>query len=291
MRRAALAGAVAFALLAGTFLYNGVNSAWREPEFTARDGGSITPAANRTVRVMAFNAAKCRFYEGGAFTERAVVEAELDALAAAIADERCDLVFLSEVVFECGPQPLHQVEALVERTGFAWHASGENYSFGWPFFRVRSGNALLSNIPMRALETMQLTGARPFWNPTNNRRVLWCELVFEGESVLAGSIRNDSFDLANNLAQTQEIVAFIGERPALLAGDFNAEPHDASMLLLGDTQRFIGLTSEPATFPASAPRRRIDHVLAPRTWTLVEQHTRRIGSSDHLAVVAEFTRP
>lgn len=272
------------------FVLNGTSEAWRTPESGVV--ALLEPrASRRELRVMAFNAAKCGFFAGGRFVEREVVTAELDAIALAIVREDCDLVVLSEVVLECGPEPLDQVVYLAQHTGLQHFAASENYSFGVPFFRIRSGNALLSRWPLKALETQQLAGGAPFWNPTNNRRALWCEVELASGPLLVAALRNDSFDLANNLVQTREILAWHGERPALLAGDFNAEPHDPSLELLRSSGRFSGLVDAPPTFPTHAPRRRIDHVLAPAPWTLLEHHTLTIGTSDHLAVVSTFARP
>jgi endonuclease/exonuclease/phosphatase family metal-dependent hydrolase len=121
--------------------------------------------------------------------------------------------------------------------------------------------------------------------------VLWCELELDGAPLLVGSVRNDSRDLANNLVQTRELLDYVGARPALLLGDFNAEPTDASMRLLVETGRFTGLFHGPPTFPSTRPKRRIDHVLAPASWTVIGQHVVAAGNSDHLAVVSTFRLP
>ncbi|MCE9596239.1 MAG: endonuclease/exonuclease/phosphatase family protein [Planctomycetes bacterium] len=281
---------VALVVALAAFAYNGLNTSWRAPEFVST-GAEARRGPYRELRVMAFNAAKARFYEGGEFRDVQDVAAELDAFAAVIERENCDLVQLSEIVQECGPEPLDQVDYLARKGAFAFRAASENYSFGLPFFRIRSGNALLSRVPLRALETVQLAGSTPFWSPTDNRRVLWCELELGGEPLLVASVRNASRDLANNLVQTRELLDYVDVRPALLLGDFNAEPQDASLQLLRASGRFTGFADAPATFPSSSPRRRIDHVLAPAGWTLVEQHVVAAGRSDHLAVVATFRLP
>ncbi|MCK6445633.1 MAG: endonuclease/exonuclease/phosphatase family protein [Planctomycetes bacterium] len=290
LKRAAFVLAVPVLSAFALFAYEGLNPSWRTPE-VARGAGDELAAPIRELRVVALNVAKARFYEDGEFTDAQRVRAELDAIGRALIAERADLVFLSEVVLECGPEPLDQVEHLARVGRFPFRAASENYSFGLPFFRIRAGNAVLSRVPLRALETVQLAGGKPFWSPTNNRRALFCELQLGYAPVIVGALRNDSFDLANNLVQTREILDWVGARPALLAGDFNAEPHDESLRLLEASGRFIGLAGGPPTFPSSAPRRRIDHVLAPASWTLVEQHVVAIGTSDHLAVVASFRVP
>jgi endonuclease/exonuclease/phosphatase family metal-dependent hydrolase len=70
----------------------------------------------------------------------------------------------------------------------------------------------------------------------------------------------------------------------------NALAGGAPLARLRATKHFIGFDDVP-TFPARAATRRIDYVLAPNTWTLIEQHVVDIGTSDHLAVVATFRLP
>lgn len=277
-----------FVVGAASFVFNGVNGGWRMPE-TGSGGGEVARTPAREIRILACNLFKCGFHEGGlSFASTATIHERLDRIAATIEREQSDLVFLSEVVMEAGPAPVDQVEYLARKCGFAHFASSENYNFGWPWYRIRSGNAILSRFPCTPLETMQLHGGRPFWAPTNNRRILWCELEINGQSLLTGSVRNDSFDLENNLLQTQQIVDYVRDRPALLAGDFNAEPHTRSMSMLRDGGRFSGVVEGPPTFPAHAPTRRIDYILAPSTWELVEHRVVETGVSDHLAVVSTY---
>lgn len=297
VQRVALGIAVLLVVSIALFVWNGTRTSWRMPQ-TGENGHTILysdallDARGRTLRVLALNAAKCDFHRGGlSFASRDEVRASLDRISATIAAEEPDVVCLSEIVMESGPVQLDQVADLAATTGFAYWASSENYSFGLPFLRVRSGNAVLANVELRALPVQQLAGGAPFWNPTNNRRALWFEIHVGGEWLLAASLRNDSFDPANNLRQSGEILARTAGRPVLLAGDFNAVPGSPSMELFRASGRFTGLVDGPPTFPASAPDRRLDHVLAPSTWTLVEARVVDTGASDHLAVVAVFELP
>src|SRR6185503_12282783 len=163
---------------------------------TGRTAASELDGPVGELRVLALNAAKCDFHEGGiSFASSATVRSRLDLVADVIRAQRADVVLLSEVVFECGPVPLNQAQYLAERCAFAHYATAENYSFGLPWFRIRSGNAVLSKLPLAPLEVVQLAGGRPFWSPTNNRRVLWCEISINGAPLLVASIRNDSFDI------------------------------------------------------------------------------------------------
>lgn len=291
LKSGSIAIAACAVAIAGLFAANGLSGSWRVPE-TGSGGAVELVQPIRELRVMAYNIAKCSFHEGGvSFAAVATIRSRLDRIAEAIEHEQCDLVCLSEVVIEAGPCPINQVEYLARKCGFAHFASGDNYSFGFPFYRIRSGNAILSRLPLTPRENLQLAGGRGFWEPTNNRRMLVCEVELNGASLLTASVRNDSFDIDNNLAQTQQILAYIGDRPALLAGDFNAEPETRPMQLLLATGRFSGFSSEPPTFPARAPKRRIDYILAPAAWTLVESRVLDTGVSDHLAVLSVFRIP
>jgi len=149
-RRAFRAAAILVALVVLLFVANGLDPRWRTP----RSGGSAPPPSGRAseVRILAFNAAKFDFHEGGLrFAKAETIRSRLEILAEAIRHERIDLCFLSEVVMEAGPGSFDQVEELAKLSGLARWASGENYSFGWPFLCIRSGNALLSRFPMEAL--------------------------------------------------------------------------------------------------------------------------------------------
>jgi len=103
-----------------------------------------------------------------------------------------------------------------------------------------------------------LAGPQSIRSPTNIRRALWCEIQVGGDWLLVGSLRNDSFDDLNNQRQTTEILAFVGSRPALLAGDFNALPDSQSIAQMNRSGRFAIGNDLRATFPRGAPDRRID---------------------------------
>lgn len=272
------------------FVVNGTSNAWRTPE-QGRTGAPLVRQSGGTIRIVAYNIAKCDAWVGLTFRDARGVRQCLREIAARIRAERADLVFLNEVVFECGPEPVNQVVELARLTQLGAWLFGENYSWGLPFYRIRSGNAVLSRFPLRALETQALPGQTPFYQPLGNRRLPWAEVELDGKHLLVGSVRNDSFDIDNNLVQVRAILRRLGRREALLAGDFNAEQGTAPMKLLRDSGRFSGEFAGPPTFPAEDPAETIDYILAPKGWTLVEHHVPAGGPSDHLAVVSSFRLP
>ena len=277
--------------MAALFVYNGTNTGWKVPD----SGVTSVPAVTnqfRELRVFTWNIAKCDVYQGRfRFRSAEAVRAHLDKVAAVIRAEKPDLVSLTEINLECAPCPVNQVEHLTRALEMHAWAFGENNSFGLPFCRIRTGNALLSRLPMRALETQQLVGGTPYYYPRNNRRLLWCEVTVNGHPLLAAGLRNDSFNPANNLLQVEQILRKLDGRPSLLAGDFNVSPEQAAMKRWRDSGLFTTAWEGPATFPSEAPTERIDNILAPAGWKLVSSKVLKSDLSDHLPVVSVFELP
>ncbi len=243
--------------------------------------------ADGEVRIVAYNIAKGFAHHGGLkFASKADVESRLKTMAAVIRAERPDLVFLSEAMTECGPADVNQVEFLARACGLPHFAFGENYNFGLPFYRVVGGNAILSREPLTAVANLSLAGRQPFYVTGNNRRALFASVEWKGQSVLLGSLHNDSFDIANNGAQVRQLLEYIGDRPCVLAGDFNAKPNEEPIRLLKGSKHFEGRFDGPPTFPEK--KIRIDYILAPKAWKHLETKVIPNDASDHYPVVARF---
>ena len=286
-RRLLAAAASLVLLLLALFLWNGIEDSWMIPESGVTSHSAVEPGEHLTI--MAWNLAKCDFHQGGLdFKSTDAVRDRLDEIAEVVHSENVDLLFVSEVVLEAAPCLVNQVEYLAEQAGFHAWCYGDNYSFGLPFVRIRSGNAILSRFPLTADRVEQLRGETSVWNPTGARRVLWAEVELGGKSLACASIRNDSIDLENNAAQTADILAELGPEPVLIAGDFNAEPGDEPMELWRESGRFRGVFDGPATYPAKAPYRRIDTVLVPQTWPAgATSRVLDVDLSDHEPVVVK----
>lgn len=256
--------------------------------------GAPSAQAPAQLRVLAFNIAKCFAYTSPTtYSPKSEVQRCLDQIGALIRKERADVVFLNEIVFECGPRPLNQVRYLARASALPHWAYSDNFRFGLPFFRIRAGNAILSRYPMKNGAVQQLVGGPPFYKPTNNRRLLWVDLLLGETTLRAGSVRNDSYSLKNNHAQALQILKRLAQRPessklVLLGGDFNAEPHNDSIQAFMKSGRFTAALQGPPTFPAENPRRKIDLILAPAAWRLLEHRTVDSKVSDHLAIVSVF---
>lgn len=243
------------------------------------------------IRMMAYNIAKGFIHKHGIrFEAKNTVLERMKRIAEIINTEQPHLVFLSEAVFECGPCPVNQVTFLAEATGMSAWVFGENYNFGLPFYRIVGGNAILSRFPVEAVANPALSGRQPFYVTTNNRRVLWAALKIGGERLLLASVHNDSFNAANNLIQTQQLLDYKGDRKAMLAGDFNSRPQEPSIQLIRKTGSFTA-SYEGHTFPSHQPDQKIDFIFAPSDWQLLRHRVIQTDASDHLPIVSTFKLP
>jgi len=239
---------------------------------------------------MSYNIAKGFIHKGGLkFSDEKVVEKRMRQIAELIIREKADIVFLSEAVFECTPCPVNQIKFLAEASGMHSWAFGENYNFGLPFYCIVGGNAILSRFPLETITNLSLSGRKPFYVTKNNRRALWCTLHIGGESILAASVHNDSYSRKNNLVQAQQLIDYKGDRPALMAGDFNANPDEPPIEFIRNTGQFTASFEGPPTFPAGKANQKIDFIFAPHKWKLLKHRVIQTNLSDHYPVVSVFS--
>jgi endonuclease/exonuclease/phosphatase family metal-dependent hydrolase len=290
-RRILFAALLVLAAPVVLFVFNSLCLSYGETPHTGVTGHAAADGDPVVVKVLSYNIAKGFAHEGGLslhFDSADAVRGRLDQIAALINAERPDLVFLSETLIECGPCPVNQVTYLADATGMHSWAFGEHFNLGVPFYRVVGGNAILARRPLEPVANPSLSGWQQcFVTSNNNRRALWCSVRLGGRRVLLASVHNDSYSLANNRAQVRQILDFAGDRDAVLAGDFNARPDDPPIELIRASGRYQG-AGGPPTFPAEKPDRRIDFILAPKDWELLDERVLPGGPSDHRAVVATF---
>ncbi len=289
-RRLALAFLL-LALPAGLFALNGLVLAARETPVMRSVGVEPGPSASGPgeVTVLAYNIAKAFVNPGGLrFDTRANVEARLRAMAAVIRAGKPDVVFLSEAITECAPCDVDQVAFLARECGLPHVAAGENYNVGLPFVRVVGGNAILSRVPLTPVTNVNLVGRGPFWKTGNNRRALVVQADFGTGPTLLAALHNDSYDIRNNEAQVRQLLALVGDRPAVLAGDFNSQPHQKPILALRESGKFTGAWDGPPTYLDGDRKERIDFILAPAAWTHVESRVVENDVSDHRPLVSRF---
>ncbi|NUM36845.1 MAG: hypothetical protein HUU50_20060 [Candidatus Brocadiae bacterium] len=199
-----------FVVISGALLtINGLFLAKQEKPILTFHSHSSDRNTSGEIRIMAYNIAKGFIHKGGIqFEKKEAVLARLKEIAAIIQKERADLVFLSEAIWECAVCPINQVDFLARSTGMNAWAFGENYNLGFPFYRIVGGNAILSKWPLEAVANPSLSGRKPFYITTNNRRFLVCLLKIKEKEIFLTAVHNDSFSLKNNLIQTQQILDY-----------------------------------------------------------------------------------
>jgi endonuclease/exonuclease/phosphatase family metal-dependent hydrolase len=289
----ALAGIGALiVLLLALFVFNGLVFADRHTP-QVRHFKTLTPGPSRSrpgqVTIVSYNIAKAFAHKGGfEFASREAVEESLQRMAEVIRTERPDFVFLSEALTELAPCDVNQVEYLARECGFPHVATGENYNVGLPFYRVVGGNAILSRQPLKPVANIDLAGRKPFWVTQNNRRALFVSAQLGGKDVLLAALHNDSFDMRNNTAQMQQILDYVGDRPAILAGDFNNRPGDQSIKLIRESGKFTGEFDGPPTFFEGKRAERIDYIFVPASWEMLDAKVVADDTSDHRPLACRF---
>lgn len=279
-------------LLVALFVLNGLVLADRQaPRMRHFPEVAVAPtkSAPGEVTFVSYNIAKGFAHKGGlTFESREFVEGKLRRMAELIRAEQPDVVFLSEALTELAPCNVDQVAFLARECGLPFVATGENYNVGIPFCRVVGGNAILSRTPLTPVANFDLAGRKRFWVTQNNRRALFVSMEFGGKPVLLAALHNDSFDMRNNFAQAQQLIDYVGDRPAVLAGDFNNRPEDRSIKLFRDSGKFGGAFDGPPTFFEGKRAERIDFIFVPKEWELLETKVIPDDTSDHRPLVSRF---
>lgn len=152
------------------------------------------------------------------------------------------------------------------------------------------GDAVLTNLPVGAVETVPLTAAGA---PTG-AQALGVVVRFGGREIAVVSTHIQPPPDAEPLVQVGEIAAFATRfgagRPTFIAGDLNIEPGDASMRAFADAGYADGFAAfRPVrTFPADRPVKQIDHVLV-RGLTCADVSVGTAVTSDHAPIVTTLT--
>jgi endonuclease/exonuclease/phosphatase family metal-dependent hydrolase len=279
-------------LVVGLFVLNGLLLADRHAPHVrhlAEVPVARTASAPGEVTFLSYNIAKGFAHKGGLkFESRAFVEGKLKRMAEVIRAEQPDVVFLSEAITELAPCNVDQVAFLARECGLPHVVTGENYNVGLPYCRVVGGNAIISRTPLTPVANIDLAGRKPFWVTQNNRRALFVRAEFSGTSVLMAALHNDSFDMRNNEAQVRQLLEFVGDRRAVLAGDFNNRPEDRSIRLIRESGKFAGAFDGPPTFFEGKRAERIDYIFVPLGWELLESRVIADDTSDHRPLVCRF---
>ncbi len=197
----------------------------------------------------------------------------LDRQAAAIRALAPDVVAVQEVD-RCTRRTggVDQAAALAEATGL-----GSVFAKALDFEGGAYGIALLFRKPPRSTRTVALAA------PHDENRVLLAADF--GTFVFAAT--HLTLDEEDRLDAVDRIEAELlpSDKPVFLAGDWNAEPGDATLRRIGRSFQILSGTDAP-TYPADAPERCIDYVAVDRAHApLFAGSTSRVvdepAASDH----------
>ena len=180
------------------------------------------------------------------------------------------------------PSILAEVAA---RCGYSW-AFGPSFEFGTDATAGGFGNALLTRIPIAAVQQWRLfSPPRPYdgTEPSEPRSVTLARLTFSGAPLWVGSTHlpaNDPGDRAAAALRLQGLVRRL-TAPWIICGDFNAPP---SACFAADGTFVVSPDPVQPTFPAHHPTRPIDYCIA-APGTFLESVVLRAEGSDHLPLL------
>jgi endonuclease/exonuclease/phosphatase family metal-dependent hydrolase len=161
----------------------------------------------------------------------------------------------------------------------------------WPFPTPAEGLAVLSRHRLVRARSVTLSKGAPPWS-YRRRIAQLCALAVGGGTVRLANCHLANDDADARFDQAERLVAQL-EPGSFVAGDLNARPGGRVLRLLGET----GLRDAMAEAHPDAPADRIDYVLVPEGWRVVDAWTpsdadsdlamyRRL--SDHLPVRADL---
>jgi endonuclease/exonuclease/phosphatase family metal-dependent hydrolase len=207
----------------------------------------------------------------------------LDAVIGLVRELGPDVVSLVEVN-EPWAAPV-SVPQLAREGGFSWvfvpalELGGDAPGRGY-------GNALLSRLPVLAMQQWQLTWPPTVYDgtePSEARSVALARVSSRPAAVWAGSTHLPSTDPRARAAALRRLAALAAglDRPWLICGDFNA----AAPEWIGPGGPFAVAPDPPQpTFPAGDPRTAIDYCIASAGMSLDARVVSAAGS-DHLPVL------
>ncbi|MFB6278367.1 MAG: endonuclease/exonuclease/phosphatase family protein [Salinibacter sp.] len=236
-----------------------------------------------------------------------------------------DLVGVQEIDFGgARVAHVHQLDTLAMRLGFPTAAQAVNWDerylpfpYGRPavnFGRTLSGQAVLSRFPLREhVRNVLPRPPQPFFRDAFylDRLAQVAVVDFGGGPLVVINVHLEAFHVGTREEQARivnDLYRRLAEEdvPALLLGDFNSSlaasnsdgpAEDSTMqYLLADTDlraaRTAAADTASATYPADAPRQRIDYIFYPPRFFAPTDVQRWCGTpnppSDHCAVTASL---
>ncbi len=213
-------------------------------------------------------------------------ESSLGAIADVILAEKADIVGLQEVDVDADRSGnVDQPHRLGQLTGMGnLFRSALTLSDGGLY-----GLAVLSRYPIVVSQKLNLTSA-------SEQRILAMVDIDVNGTTVPFCITHLGLTAAERTTQVNEILAAIQGKPwAVLVGDMNATPNEASMKTLSGKLSdawVTGGSGDGFTIPVTTPTKRIDYVFLGSSWSApVEAHVPATPASDHLPVVVTIPAP
>ncbi|MFJ9856542.1 endonuclease/exonuclease/phosphatase family protein [Streptomyces albogriseolus] len=286
LRRPARTARVAAALLAAVLSLTAAPA-------TAAEGAS--PSASRApavpLRVATYN------IHAGAGEDQVF---DLDRTAAALRDLRADVIGLQEVDVHWGERSAFadEARALAEklrmRVFFAPIYDLDPAAEGGE--RRQYGVAVLSRHPVLHAENHEITRlSTQTPDPVPAPAPGFAEIVIRVKGVrthVYSTHLDYRADPSIRAAQVGDMLDVLADDrgPGILVGDFNAEPSAPELAPLWHTLRDAAPDAGP-TYPAIAPRKRIDLITVSHGITVTGARTHATDASDHRPVVADLRLP
>jgi endonuclease/exonuclease/phosphatase family metal-dependent hydrolase len=217
---------------------------------------------------------------------RGAAQPDLDRIAAAIREQRPDVVALQEV-------RRHQARAIAEALGWQHVWARKHHPFSPALWWLAEGLAIVTPHGLSDRVARTLTPGVSTW--TYRHRVVLAATVHRG----ADALRVYDTHLAPHrqadarIQQAQRVADLVSDErmPAVVAGDLNA---DGEVEVVRPFHA-VGLRDPGGgpTHPSMSPHRRFDYVLVPERSAVVDHHTPDGGDawrelSDHLPLTVEL---
>ncbi len=256
-------------------------------------GGPVTPPRS-TLHVATLNIAHGR---GSATRQlghgRATFERNVDRIADLIRAHHPDVVALQEAdAPSAWSGGFDHVNRIAERAAYQHVQHGLHFDFGFGVLRIAYGTALLG----RAKLTKR--ASHPFrHSPPHRKGFVVAETEFDGGPVTVVSLHLHSGSSTLRRQQADELIALLRDhkQSLIVMGDFNStwfDEQDALRRVITglDLVAYDGDSNALNTFPATAPRKRLDWILISSDLAFVSYRNWTEKMSDHLAVEATVRR-